>query len=196
MLADRSVIPVSTHEDNTAIVRLLKPSVLVDARMRKRAEPETQRHLAPLTIGLGPNFIAGATVHLVIETSWEAPGDVIEDGAARPLSGEPRAIAGHQRDRYVYAPTSGMFRTPYGIGDAVNQGTTIAWIGGAAIDAPLTGVLRGITRDGVPVDTGTKIVEVDPRGEAAMLTGLGERPMLISEGVRKAIQMTRNGKGA
>src|SRR5580704_2655664 len=34
-------------------------SALVDARMRKRTVPEVQRGLAPLTVGLGPNFIAG-----------------------------------------------------------------------------------------------------------------------------------------
>jgi xanthine dehydrogenase accessory factor len=45
-------------------------SALIDARMRKRAVPEKQRGIAPLTIGLGPNFIAGETVDLAIETSW------------------------------------------------------------------------------------------------------------------------------
>ena len=43
-------------------------SALIDARMRKRAVPERQRGLAPLTIGLGPNFVAGETVDLAIET--------------------------------------------------------------------------------------------------------------------------------
>ena len=45
-------------------------SALIDARMRKRAMPEGQRRLAPLTIGLGPNFVAGENVDLAIETSW------------------------------------------------------------------------------------------------------------------------------
>jgi xanthine dehydrogenase accessory factor len=39
---------------------------LVDARMRKRAVPERQRGLAPLTVGLGRNFVAGDTVDLAI----------------------------------------------------------------------------------------------------------------------------------
>ena len=45
-------------------------SVVVDARMRKREIPEQQRGIAPLTIGLGPNFVAGGNVDLAIETSW------------------------------------------------------------------------------------------------------------------------------
>ncbi|BCU06426.1 hypothetical protein [Allochromatium tepidum] len=48
----------------------LRPAILVDARMRKRQVPEDQRHPAPLTIGLGPGFIAGGQVHLAVETAW------------------------------------------------------------------------------------------------------------------------------
>lgn len=57
-------------------------SALIDARMRKRATPEGQRGLAPLTLGLGPNFVAGDNVDLAIETSWgDGLGSVIEAGA-------------------------------------------------------------------------------------------------------------------
>jgi xanthine dehydrogenase accessory factor len=80
--------------------------------MRKHHQPEVQRGLAKLTIGLGPNFIAGETTDLAIETSWgDELGRVIERGATRPLAGEPREVAGHGRDRYVYAPHVGIFHT-------------------------------------------------------------------------------------
>jgi hypothetical protein len=36
----------------TDVVRLLSPDVLVDARMRKRVRPESQRGLAALVVGL------------------------------------------------------------------------------------------------------------------------------------------------
>src|ERR1700730_5984222 len=52
------------------ILRAADWSAMIDARMRKRAVPEGQRGLAPLTIGLGPNFIAGENVDVAIETSW------------------------------------------------------------------------------------------------------------------------------
>ena len=52
------------------VLAAVLPDVLVDARMRKRAQPETQRGLAPLTIGLGPNFVAGQTTDLAVETQW------------------------------------------------------------------------------------------------------------------------------
>ena len=54
--------------------------------------------------------------------------------------------------------------------------------------APLTGVLRGLTRDGVSVGVGTKVIEVDPRGPAAVVAGIGERPSRIAAGVLAAVQ--------
>jgi NAD(P)-dependent dehydrogenase (short-subunit alcohol dehydrogenase family) len=75
---------------------------LVDARMRKRAVPERQRGLAPLTVGLCPNFVAGDTVDLAIGTMWgDRLGKVIEAGATLPLAGEPRPIGGVGRARFV-----------------------------------------------------------------------------------------------
>jgi hypothetical protein len=75
-------------------------TAIVDARMRKRAVPEAQRGLAPMTIGLGPNFVAGETVDLAIETMWgDQLGAIIETGATLPLAGEPRPIGGVGRGR-------------------------------------------------------------------------------------------------
>lgn len=54
--------------DFKKLLDIMHPQVLVDARMRKHAQPANQRSLAPLTIGLSPNFIAGETVHLAVET--------------------------------------------------------------------------------------------------------------------------------
>src|SRR5262249_4683524 len=51
----------------------------------------------------------------------ETLGAVIPEGASRILAGEPREIAGHGRDRYVYAPFDGVFRTKARIGDAVRR---------------------------------------------------------------------------
>ncbi|MDX6721452.1 MAG: xanthine dehydrogenase accessory factor, partial [Solirubrobacteraceae bacterium] len=102
-LDEGQVIPVTTAE-LAAVLDALRPAVLVDARMHKRARPERQRELAPLTIGLGPNVVAGETAHLAIETQWgDELGAVIAAGATRPLAGEPRSFDGHARDRFVYA---------------------------------------------------------------------------------------------
>lgn len=186
--AARRAIPVLVA-DLSSVLRAVSADVLVDARMRKRTQPECQRGLAGLTIGLGPNFVAGETTDLVVETSWgDELGQVLARGPTRPLAGEPRPIAGHGRDRYVYAPLDGVFRTTRRIGDAVGAGDVVAHIGTTLLRAPLDGRLRGLTRDGVPVVAGTKVIEVDPRGPAAVVRGIGERPARIAEGVLHVIQ--------
>jgi xanthine dehydrogenase accessory factor len=185
-LASRSVIPVAIGNVMKLLAEL-QPDVLVDARVRKRSVPEIQRGLAPLTIGLGPNFVAGTTTDIVVETSWEDLGRVIRAGAPLPFRGEPREIAGHARDRYVYAAQAGVFRTNHRVGNRVRAGEPVAHIGAIALTAPLEGVLRGLTRDGVPVSTGTKVIEVDPRGDADLVHGIGERPARIATAIVDAV---------
>jgi len=188
-LAERSAVCV-TILDLGRVLAAVRPDVLVDARMRKRAHPEVQLALAPLTIGLGPNFVAGETTHLAIETIWgDELGSVITSGATTALAGEPRSFAGHARDRFVYAPVSGVLRTKAAIGLRVFAGQLVAWIGDEKLVAPLDGILRGLTHDGVPVETGAKVVEVDPRGEIEAVIGLGPRPRRIAEGVDAAIEL-------
>jgi xanthine dehydrogenase accessory factor len=186
-LAAHRAIPVYVG-DLGLLLSDLHPDVLVDARMRKHAQPEGQRGLAPFTVGLGPDLTAGRDADVVIETSWDRLGAVITEGSSLPLMGEPRALDGHGRDRYVYAPCGGVFKTRARIGDAVRRGQTIAEIESTELAAPLDGVLRGLTRDRVPVSTGTKVIEVDPRGAAAEVRGIGERPRQIAAGVLDAIR--------
>jgi xanthine dehydrogenase accessory factor len=172
------------------VLRALPWAALVDARMRKRAvRAEPLRGLAPLTIGLGPGFAAGDTCDIAVETSWEAPGRVLRAGPTLPLRGEPRPIAGIGRERAVYAPAAGPFRTARRIGDRVEAGEEVARIGGAAavLRAPVAGALRGLVRDGAVVREGAKVVEVDPRGDPALCFGLGERPVAIARGVLAAL---------
>jgi xanthine dehydrogenase accessory factor len=167
-------------------------TVVIDARMRKRAVPERQRGIAPLTIGLGPNFIAGDTVDLAIETMWgERLGAIIETGATLPLGGEPRPIGGIGRAHFVYAPVAGRFKTRANIGDYVEEAAVVATIGEIRLHAPIGGVLRGLTRSGVEVPERTKVIEVDPRGDPAAVFGLGERPRRIAGGVLKALARLR-----
>jgi xanthine dehydrogenase accessory factor len=186
MIAAR-VIPVTVlpFED---VLRLSNCYALVDARLRKRSVPDRQRGMAPLTIGLGPNFIAGELVDIAIETAWgEHLGDVITQGAPLPLAGEPRSIGGVGRARFVYAPAAGRFETAARIGDKVHAGETVGKIGPVELPAPLSGVVRGLTRSGVAVAHKTKIIEIDPRGDPSNAFGIGERPRRIAEGVCRAI---------
>jgi xanthine dehydrogenase accessory factor len=151
-------------------------------------QPEVQLGLALLTIGLGPNFVAGVTTDWAVETGWSELGKIIQSGATRALQGEPKALGGHARDRYVYAPCSGVFHTTCQLGNPVEQGKIIARINTTMLRAPLTGILRGITHDNVPVTEKTKIIEVDPRGKGAQISGIAERPKKIAQSVLQIVK--------
>jgi xanthine dehydrogenase accessory factor len=190
-LQAREIVPV-TIIPFADVLQIAPWSVLIDARMRERAVPENQRGLAPLVIGLGPNFVAGENVDLAIETSWgDRLGTIIKAGATLPLAGEPRAVGGISRARFIYAAVAGCFRTAARIGSHVEAGEVVATIGAVPLTAPLSGVIRGLTHSGVPVAVGTKIIEVDPRGDPAAVFSLGERPRRIAEGVRRAVAESR-----
>ncbi len=187
LLAAQRAVPV-TSLPFEQVVAHTRPRVLVDARMRKRVVPEPQRGMAPLTIGLGPSFVAGGNVDLAVETEWgERLGAVIESGATAPLRGDPRPIAGHVRDRFVYAWRSGRFVPLARIGDRVDAGATLARLGDEAVRAPLAGYVRGLVGPGVKVSAGTRIAEIDPRLEAPQVTGIAGRPRRIAESVVAAI---------
>ncbi len=188
MLRCKRAVPVldSSFEDALSAA---KPQVLVDARMRKREVPERQRGLAPLTIGLGPNFIAGDTVDVVVETAWgERLGALIRDGNALALAGDPRPLGGYGRERFIYAPKAGVFRTSLQIGAEVRGGDIVGSIEEIDLRAPLSGRLRGLAQNGARIEVRNKIVEVDPRRDAAV-HGLGERPRRIAEGVLSALSL-------
>lgn len=188
MLTCGRAIPVISAS-LSAVLAQVPADVLIDARMRKRDRPERQRSLAPLTIGLGPNFIARDTTDLVIETSWDDPGALIARGAATAFAGEPRVIGGTGRERYVYASHSGVFVTTFDIGAKVGAGDIVATVNDTPLRAPLSGYLRGLTHSGVHVEAGAKVIEVDPRNPGAQLRGIGERPRRIAAGVVAALEL-------
>lgn len=192
MLACGRAIPVATAALEEGL-QLMHPDVLIDARMQKRSLPENQIGLAPLSIGLGPNFSAGINVDIAVETAWgEALGHILHAGTTLPLEGEPRAIEGLARERCVYADEAGTLRTGLAIGDWVEAGEMLAELNGRRILAPVSGHVRGVCHDDVQVQVGGKIAEIDPRRENPSLYGLGERPLRIAEAVVQALSASDN----
>jgi xanthine dehydrogenase accessory factor len=190
MLRCQRGLPVADG-DFDELLRAVKPQVIVDARLRKHEKAELQRGRAPLTIGLGPNFVAGETTDLVVETAYgDSLGTVIHSGPAERLVGEPKTLGGHGRERFVYAPVSGTFRTSLEIGAQVVAGQSVGTIDEMPVQAPLTGRLRGLPHDGAGIEEGNKIVEVDASETAEAIRMLGERPSKIAEGVLTAIRET------
>lgn len=186
LLESREAIPLVVDPTEEA-VRTLGPTVLVDARMRKQERGDSSVAEAPLVIGLGPGFLAGREAHVVIETARGPElGRVITRGEALPYDGMPVDLGGFTRERYLYAPVSGVFRTPLDIGASVEAGQAMGAVAGVPLVARVGGTVRGILRDGVRVSAGQKLVDIDPR-EEAVLAGISEKAQVIAEGVAAAI---------
>ncbi len=184
----RGSIPIIV--DPEALIKdQLKPDVLIDAIMAKR-NTDTMITDAPLVIGLGPGFYAGRDVHIVVETSHgNNLGKVILDGEAEANTGTPVAVGGLTRERVVWAPRSGVFTTGKEIGDSVIAHQIIGWVDDQPVTAPLSGMLRGLLRNGVRVSKGNKLIEVDPVNDRAICNFIADKIRVIAEGVLNAIRL-------
>ena len=150
-------------------IAALRPAVVVDAILAKK-NLGTTKEMAPLVIALGPVFTAGEDVDVVIETKrGHNLGRVIRSGSAVPNTGIPGIIGGYGKERVMHAQAEGILRNAASIGDIVEARAVIAEIetenGTVPVEASLSGLLRGLIRDGYPVTKGFKIADIDPRQE-------------------------------
>lgn len=164
----RGQLPILVDPDGQSI-RRLRPAAVVDAILAKR-NLGTSMDMADLTVALGPGFEAGRDVHYVIETMrGHDLGRVICAGSAAPNTGIPGTIAGFGAERVIHSPAAGTFRMSRDIGDIVSGsdviGTVVSPEGEIPVRTQISGILRGIIRDGYPVTRGFKLADVDPRLE-------------------------------
>lgn len=170
----------------------LKPLAVVDAILAKK-NMGTRRDMAPITVALGPGFIAGEDVDAVIETQrGHDLGRVIRSGSAAPNTGIPGIIGGYGRERVIHAPAGGILRNVKRIADTVSKGEVLALVetesGSIPVEATLDGILRGLIRDGYPVKPGFKIADIDPRiDQLHNCFTISDKARCIAGGVLEAI---------
>lgn len=165
-ILDNGEVPMLIDE-TCKILEKVRPWALVDAILAKK-NMGTNRQMADKTIGLGPGFVAGKDVDLVIETMrGHNLGRIIGNGSALPNTGIPGVIGGYGKERVIHSPAMGILFGRVRIGDHVEKGQQIAVIvtgqGEISVEASLTGIVRGLIRDGYPVTKGFKIADIDPR---------------------------------
>lgn len=155
-------VPVLIDEAGE-IIKRLKPKVVVDAILAKR-NYGTHKDMAPITIALGPGFNAGVDVDVVVETMrGHHLGRLIFEGYAQKNTGVPGEVGGYAQERVIYSTKSGQIHNVKQIGDVVERGETLTIIDQEPVEATISGVLRGIIRDGMEVKQGLKIADIDPR---------------------------------
>ena len=165
----------------------LKPDVLIDAILAKE-NLGTKITDASFVIGLGPGFYAGRDVHVVIETNrGHNLGRSILEGEAEPNTGFPGVIAGADKERVLRAPAAGILVTNKVIGDMVKSGDEVLSVEGLPVKAAISGVIRGLLRDGASVHKGMKLGDIDPRGIKEYCYTISDKARTISGGVLEAI---------
>ncbi len=170
-----------------AVRESMKPHVIVDAILTKK-NTGTYKGDAPLVIGLGPGFWAGRDVDVVIETNrGHDLGRVITEGPAQPNTGVPGEIGGVAAQRVFRAPRDGAFHPVKRIGDMVEAGETVAWVEDEPTVTEISGVLRGLLREGTTVHKGLKAGDVDPRGNRENCFTISDKARAIGGGVLEAI---------
>ncbi|NOZ73939.1 MAG: EF2563 family selenium-dependent molybdenum hydroxylase system protein, partial [FCB group bacterium] len=157
------IIPVGV--DQPDVFEKLNPDVYIDGRMLKKALPDG-RHVAPLTVGLGPGFTVGENCHAAIETHrGHDLGRVLWNGAPLPDTAVPGNLGGATRKRVLYAPESGRVRWEVNFGDLVTSGDPLGVINETTVVcAAVDGQVRGLIHPLTPIVKGLKIADVDPRG--------------------------------
>ncbi|MDF2905710.1 MAG: selenium-dependent molybdenum hydroxylase system protein YqeB family [Herbinix sp.] len=170
----------------------LQPLVVIDAILAKK-NLGTKREMAPITIALGPGFVAGEDVNVVIETMrGHNLGRLIFEGSALPNTGVPGMIEGMGRERVIHAPVSGIVRNRAAISDTIEKGQIIAEIDGHPVTSSIDGILRGLIRDGHQVPKGFKIADIDPRdSERENCFTISDKARCIGGSVLEAILLLR-----
>ena len=173
-------------------IRELKPLAVVDGILAKK-NLGTSRDMAPITVALGPGFVAGQDVDAVIETKrGHNLGRVLWSGSAAPNTGIPGIIGGYGKERVIHSPAEGILRNVKKITDTVSKGDVIAVVetgtGTVPVEATLDGILRGLIRDGYPVQVGFKMADIDPRAEEYdNCFTISDKARCIAGGVLEAI---------
>lgn len=171
-----------------------KPDVLVDAIIAKR-NIATSIEDASIVIGVGPGFVANKDCHAVIETKrGHDLGRMLLEGSAIPNTGIPGEIGGYSLERLLKSKNAGVFRAAKQIGDAVQKGDTVAYVGETAVLAQIDGVVRGMLQGGITVSENFKLGDIDPRAKVEHCYSVSDKARAIGGGVLEAILYFSKGK--
>ena len=163
---------------------------LVDARMRGLSDPDLNPGDANMVVALGPGWRAGRHCHAVIETSRsEDLGRVVLQGQARPHTGVPGQVMGLTHERILRSSAAGPLRRVRQLGDVVQAGDVVATVSGTSVIAGISGLIRGLKLNDVPVGAGHKVGDIDPRTDRSLLAESTDKSRRVGQGVIEALDL-------
>lgn len=184
-------IPVIIDEKGE-MIKTIRPKIVVDAILAKK-NLGTTIDMADIVIGLGPGFTAGVDCDAVIETKrGHYLGTVITEGPAIADTGIPGNIAGFSKERVIHSPAEGIIKHKSKISDVVEKGQVIAEVDGVPVKATIDGVLRGLIHEGLHVEKGLKIADIDPRDVQKHCFSISDKARAIGGGVLETILYFKN----
>ena len=192
-------VPLLVDPEGSSIP-LLKPDIVVDAIIAKK-NLGTAKEMAPLVIGVGPGFTAGEDVDLVVESMrGHNLARIFTTGSALPNTGIPGNIGGFTKERVLHAEAAGYMKNIRKIGDIVEKGEEIARIyekmtedgtfsgSYVSVEASISGIIRGLIREGYHFQKGFKIADIDPReSELANCFTISDKARSIGGSVLEAV---------
>ena len=192
-------VPLLVDPEGSSIP-LLKPDIVVDAIIAKK-NLGTAKEMAPLVIGVGPGFTAGEDVDLVVESMrGHNLARIFTTGSALPNTGIPGNIGGFTKERVLHAEATGYMKNIRQIGDIVEKGEEIARIyekmtedgtfsgSYVSVEASISGIIRGLIREGYHFQKGFKIADIDPReSELANCFTISDKARSIGGSVLEAV---------
>lgn len=192
-------VPLLVDPEGSSIP-LLKPDIVVDAIIAKK-NLGTAKEMAPLVIGVGPGFTAGEDVDLVVESMrGHNLARIFTTGSALPNTGIPGNIGGFSKERVLHAEAAGYMKNIRQIGDIVEKGEEIARIyekmtedgtfsgSYVSVEASISGIIRGLIREGYHFQKGFKIADIDPReSELANCFTISDKARSIGGSVLEAV---------
>ena len=192
-------VPILVDPEGSSIP-LLKPDIVVDAIIAKK-NLGTAKEMAPLVIGVGPGFTAGEDVDLVVESMrGNNLARIFTTGSALHNTGIPGNIGGFTKERVLHAEAACYMKNIRQIGDIVEKGEEIARIyekmtedgtfsgSYVSVEASISGIIRGLIREGYHFQKGFKIADIDPReSELANCFTISDKARSIGGSVLEAV---------
>ncbi|NPV73622.1 MAG: molybdenum hydroxylase, partial [Pelotomaculum sp.] len=100
--------------------------------------------------------------------------------------GRPGNVGGYTVERLLRAPAEGIIRTVKSIGDIVEKGETVAFVNDAPVVAEISGVIKGMIRDGVEVKKSMKVGYIDSRNNFRC-DAISDKALAVGDGVLEAV---------